>query len=131
MSRYLSKAPIDRIDVLMCENDALAFGAMDAPRFSFDLGVPSDLAFAGYAGNELAALDRQGESAGRHGRWRRRDRLDQPSGAVTRFDMGVPFSGVVNVLLAPSANGQFPPGEAPMRVSFGVHYGPSFWVTSD
>jgi LacI family transcriptional regulator len=55
MSRYLSTAANERIDVLMCENDALAFGAMDAARFSFGLNVPTDLGFAGYDGNELAA----------------------------------------------------------------------------
>jgi LacI family transcriptional regulator len=55
MSRYLSTASHERIDVLMCENDALAFGAMDAARFGFGLEAPTDLAFAGYDGNELAA----------------------------------------------------------------------------
>jgi DNA-binding LacI/PurR family transcriptional regulator len=55
MSRYLSAAVGERIDVLMCENDALAFGAMDVARFSFGLSTPADLAFAGYDGNELAA----------------------------------------------------------------------------
>jgi DNA-binding LacI/PurR family transcriptional regulator len=55
MSRYLSTAAGERIDVLMCENDALAFGAMDAARFGFGLKVPTELAFAGYDGNELTA----------------------------------------------------------------------------
>ena len=55
MSHYFSTAVGDRIDVLMCENDALAFGAMDAARFRFGLKAPTDLAFAGYDGNELAA----------------------------------------------------------------------------
>jgi LacI family transcriptional regulator len=55
MSRYLSTTVGERIDVLMCENDALAFGAIDAARFGFGLKAPTDLAFAGYDGNELAA----------------------------------------------------------------------------
>ncbi|URK86156.1 LacI family DNA-binding transcriptional regulator (plasmid) [Rhizobium sp. RCAM05350] len=46
---YLSKiAPEDRIDVLMCENDALAFGAMDVARSEFGLRVPNDLAIVGF-----------------------------------------------------------------------------------
>lgn len=56
MGRYLSSTAIgDRIDVLMCENDALAFGAMDAARFGFGLGVPADLAFVGYDNHDFAA----------------------------------------------------------------------------
>ena len=56
MTRYLSRVPADeRLDVLVCENDALALGAMDAARFSFGLSVPSDLAFVGYDGIDLAA----------------------------------------------------------------------------
>ncbi len=56
MGRYLSATPYEeRIDVLMCENDALALGAMDVARFDFGLTVPGDLAFVGYDGLELAA----------------------------------------------------------------------------
>lgn len=56
MRRYLSAKPdAERIDVLMCENDALALGAMDVARFDFGLTVPGDLAFVGYDGLELAA----------------------------------------------------------------------------
>lgn len=56
MSLYLSSTPAGgRIDVLMCENDALAFGAMDAARFGFGLAVPADLAFVGYDNHDFAA----------------------------------------------------------------------------
>ena len=55
IARYLSgtRKP-DRIDVLMCEDDALAVGAMDVARFAFGLMVPADLAFVGYDGIDLA-----------------------------------------------------------------------------
>jgi LacI family transcriptional regulator len=57
MEHYLLSAPADRrIDVLMCENDALALGAMDTARFSCGLKVPADLAFVGYDGTDLAAV---------------------------------------------------------------------------
>ena len=56
MGRYLSATPnAERMDVLMCENDTLAFGAMDVARFDFGLTVPDDLAFVGYDGLEQAA----------------------------------------------------------------------------
>ncbi len=53
---YLAKtAGEERIDVLMCENDALAFGAIDVARSEFGLSVPEDLAVAGYDGSDFAA----------------------------------------------------------------------------
>ncbi|MEQ6290091.1 LacI family DNA-binding transcriptional regulator [Vogesella sp. GCM10023246] len=45
----------ERIDVLMCENDALAIGAIETARHEFGLRVPQDLAIVGYDGDELAA----------------------------------------------------------------------------
>lgn len=48
-------APQDRIDVLMCENDALAFGAMDVIRSEFGLRVPDDLAVVGFDNTAAAA----------------------------------------------------------------------------
>ena len=55
---YLKKTPQDaRMDVLMCENDALAFGAIDVARHEFGLRVPEDLAIVGYDGNALAATN--------------------------------------------------------------------------
>lgn len=44
----------NRIDVLMCENDALAIGAIDTARHEFGLEIPKDLAIVGYDGHELA-----------------------------------------------------------------------------
>lgn len=56
MRAYLSNTPpAERVDVLMCENDILAFGAMDVARSEFRLKIPGDLAFVGYDDNELAA----------------------------------------------------------------------------
>ncbi|RKQ57849.1 DNA-binding LacI/PurR family transcriptional regulator [Vogesella indigofera] len=53
---YLQQTPAaERIDVLMCENDALAIGAIETARHEFGLRVPQDLAIAGYDGDELAA----------------------------------------------------------------------------
>lgn len=53
---YLSRTPpAERIDVLMCENDILAFGAMDVARSEFRLQIPNDLAIVGYDDNEFAA----------------------------------------------------------------------------
>ncbi|MBY3026998.1 LacI family DNA-binding transcriptional regulator [Rhizobium leguminosarum] len=43
----------DRIDVLMCENDILALGAMDEMRGKFDLDVPKDMAVVGFDNYEL------------------------------------------------------------------------------
>jgi len=56
MAGYLSKtAPDRRADVVMCENDALAIGAMDVARFAFGLRSPADMAFVGYDGIDAAA----------------------------------------------------------------------------
>ena len=56
LREYLKVTPKeDRIDVLMCENDALAFGAIDVARYEFGLNIPEDLAVVGYDGNALAA----------------------------------------------------------------------------
>jgi DNA-binding LacI/PurR family transcriptional regulator len=51
---YLSNSPPgSRIDVLMCENDILALGAMDVARNEFGLRVPHDLAVVGFDNIEL------------------------------------------------------------------------------
>ncbi|MCZ7853621.1 LacI family DNA-binding transcriptional regulator [Agrobacterium salinitolerans] len=53
--KYLSEAsPDDRIDVLMCENDILAMGAMDEIRARFHLQVPEDIAIVGFDNYELS-----------------------------------------------------------------------------
>lgn len=48
--------PADRIDVLVCENDVLALGAIDVARTEFGLRIPQDLAVCGYDGNDLAGM---------------------------------------------------------------------------
>ncbi|MBX5156614.1 MULTISPECIES: LacI family DNA-binding transcriptional regulator [unclassified Rhizobium] len=48
-------SPSSRIDVLMCENDILALGAMDVVRSEFALRVPHDLAIVGFDNIELSA----------------------------------------------------------------------------
>lgn len=51
---YLSRtAADDRVDVLMCENDILAMGAMDEIRGKFGLRVPEDIAVVGFDNYEL------------------------------------------------------------------------------
>jgi DNA-binding LacI/PurR family transcriptional regulator len=45
-----------RPDILVCENDALAIGAMDAIRFDLQLSVPEDIAVIGYDDVPMAAL---------------------------------------------------------------------------
>lgn len=51
---YLKATPAEqRIDVLMCENDDLALGAIGVARSEFGLRVPEDLAVVGYDGNDL------------------------------------------------------------------------------
>lgn len=45
-----------RPDILVCENDALALGAMDAIRFGLGLRIPEDIAVIGYDDVPLAAL---------------------------------------------------------------------------
>jgi LacI family transcriptional regulator len=43
-------------DVLVCENDVLAMGAMDVIRHEFKLKVPKDLAVVGFDGMDMGAL---------------------------------------------------------------------------
>ena len=52
---YLERTPADeRIDVLMCENDVLAFGAMDVIRSEYGLRVPQDIAVVGFDNTAFA-----------------------------------------------------------------------------
>jgi LacI family transcriptional regulator len=61
MRRYLSAtAPEDRVDVLMCENDILAMGAMDAIRSEFHLRVPTDIAVVGFDNFDLCGVPAYG-----------------------------------------------------------------------
>jgi LacI family transcriptional regulator len=46
----------DAIDVMVCESDVLAMGAMDVIRHEFKLKVPKDIAVVGYDGVDLGAL---------------------------------------------------------------------------
>ena len=56
LRNYLTTAPAgERIDILMCENDILALGALDVARSGFGLKVPADLAIVGYDDIDLAA----------------------------------------------------------------------------
>jgi LacI family transcriptional regulator len=56
LRKYLQATPeTARIDVLMCENDALAMGAVDAARWEFGLRIPDDLAIVGFDGFEQTA----------------------------------------------------------------------------
>lgn len=48
-------APAERIDVLMCENDILALGAMDELRGAYGLSVPGDIAIVGFDNYEFGA----------------------------------------------------------------------------
>ncbi|MBB3462867.1 LacI family transcriptional regulator [Rhizobium sp. BK377] len=58
---YLSDCPPgSRIDVLMCENDILALGAMDVARSEFGLRVPQDLAVVGFDNIELGGVPAYG-----------------------------------------------------------------------
>lgn len=53
--RYLADTPpTGRCDVLMCENDILAIGALDVVRSEFKLHVPSDIAIVGFDNTALA-----------------------------------------------------------------------------
>ncbi|MBA5804699.1 LacI family DNA-binding transcriptional regulator [Rhizobium changzhiense] len=45
--------PAERVDVLMCENDILALGAMDEIRGNFGLRIPDDIAVVGFDNYEL------------------------------------------------------------------------------
>ena len=58
---YLSKTSReDQIDVLMCENDILAMGAMDVIRGEFKLKVPEDIAVVGFDNFELCGVPAYG-----------------------------------------------------------------------
>lgn len=49
VAAFLSELPDSRWpDILVCENDALAIGAIDAVRFEFGLSVPEDIAVTGF-----------------------------------------------------------------------------------
>ena len=49
VSEYLkTRVETGRPDVLVCENDALAMGAVDAIRYEFGLRVPEDIAVTGF-----------------------------------------------------------------------------------
>lgn len=61
MRSYLSTtAPENRVDVLMCENDILAMGAMDVIRGEFHLRVPEDIAVVGFDNFELCGVPAYG-----------------------------------------------------------------------
>lgn len=52
-SYFEQTTPTDRIDVLMCENDILALGAMDEIRSRFALRIPEDIAVVGFDNYEF------------------------------------------------------------------------------
>ncbi|WP_184872203.1 MULTISPECIES: LacI family DNA-binding transcriptional regulator [Mesorhizobium] len=52
----------DRVDVLMCENDILAIGALDEIRGQFGLRVPQDMAVIGFDNYELGGASVYGLS---------------------------------------------------------------------
>jgi LacI family transcriptional regulator len=56
-ARAFFSAPegVPDIDVLMCENDALAFGAISFLRYELGLKVPEDIAIVGFDNTALAA----------------------------------------------------------------------------
>lgn len=57
LRNYFSATPDGaRMDVLMCENDVLALGAMDLAQREYGLRVPQDLAIVGYDGNDLTGM---------------------------------------------------------------------------
>lgn len=57
MRHYMeTTAPDTRVDVLMCENDILAMGAMDVIRGEFGLAVPTDMAIVGFDNFELCGV---------------------------------------------------------------------------
>lgn len=56
VTEYLSSMPAsERPDILVCENDALAMGAVDAIRFELGLRIPEDIAVIGFDDVPLAA----------------------------------------------------------------------------
>lgn len=61
MRGYLQATnPEARVDVLMCENDILAMGAMDVLRGESGLRVPEDMAIAGFDNFELCGVPAYG-----------------------------------------------------------------------
>ena len=57
MRTYLTQTPADqRIDLIMCENDILALGAIDAIRYQFGLRVPEDIAVVGFSTTSISPL---------------------------------------------------------------------------
>ncbi|MGE7368587.1 LacI family DNA-binding transcriptional regulator [Neorhizobium sp. NPDC001467] len=57
-AEYFEATPAsDRVDVLMCENDILAIGAMDEARGRRGLRVPEDLAFVGFDNFDLGGTE--------------------------------------------------------------------------
>lgn len=56
MRTYLEQVPAEqRVDLIMCENDILALGAIDAIRYQFGLRVPEDIAVVGFDNVDLAS----------------------------------------------------------------------------
>jgi LacI family transcriptional regulator len=56
MRCFLNRTPaMLRPDIIMCENDVLAVGAMDVARSEFGMRVPQDMAFVGFDNIPLAA----------------------------------------------------------------------------
>ena len=57
MRIYLRSIPSkQRCDVIMCENDILAIGALDVARNEFGLSIPQDIAIVGYDDIDLAGM---------------------------------------------------------------------------
>ena len=57
MRIYLGSTPSkERCDVIMCENDILAIGALDVARNEFGLSIPQDIAIVGYDDIDLAGM---------------------------------------------------------------------------
>lgn len=52
---WAGRAAGQDIDVLMCENDTLAMGVVDAARYEMGLRLPEQLAIVGYDGDPLTA----------------------------------------------------------------------------
>ena len=55
VTQIFSGPRADWPDALVCENDILAIGAMDALRYRFGLSVPQDVAVTGFDDIPLAA----------------------------------------------------------------------------
>lgn len=57
MRNYLTATVAeDRVDVMVCENDILAIGALDAARSAFDVAVPDQMGFVGFDDIDLAGM---------------------------------------------------------------------------